>query len=130
MTTADWLIYNSVNRLFWNNDSGWGCPETAERFTDVEQAVATLPGDGQWVRAEAPEVLGWSDPDGDSGPVTVRLRLLCEVTVTGDDVGVDDDAVPPGTDPREVFAAALKKLDAFREAVQPALNYGMTLYRS
>ena len=43
-----WIIYNPTNKLFWNNESGWGSVRTAARFHS-DKPQANLPIDGVWV---------------------------------------------------------------------------------
>ena len=38
--------------LYWNNSDGWGCADTADRFTDAEKQTLNLPIGGAWVRME------------------------------------------------------------------------------
>lgn len=53
-----WVIEASVEancelgeRLFWNNDDGWGCASTATRFTESERLNLCLPTGGFWQKA-------------------------------------------------------------------------------
>lgn len=39
---------NPSEILFWNNQSGWGSPRTADVFTDDEKATLSLPMGGEW----------------------------------------------------------------------------------
>lgn len=58
-----WLIYNRKNNLFWNDDTGWGCPATAIVHTDEEKQVTRLPMEGEWVTTDSHEAREWKDPD-------------------------------------------------------------------
>lgn len=58
-----WLIYNDKANLFWNNDTGWGSLETAEKVTTEEMQNSNLPMEGRWVREDSHEARTWKDPD-------------------------------------------------------------------
>lgn len=62
--STKWVIFNSRNRLFWNNDTGWGCKATAAQYTDAEKAeVKSWPLDGAWLETTHFTYQSWEDPD-------------------------------------------------------------------
>ena len=45
------VALNPGERLFWNNEDGWGCASTATRFTESEKLNLCLPTGGFWQKA-------------------------------------------------------------------------------